>query len=90
MHGVNRFENRLGRHAASVDAERSVLGVVAHKEENARAVLRGNTGSSESSRAAAKDDYRFRFSSHSLLTLQPLEPAQEATPLQVVLSRSWP
>ncbi len=59
MHRVDRFEERLRRHATGIDAERCVVRVVAHKKQNSRPAFRSDPSGRETSRAAAQDCDRF-------------------------------
>jgi hypothetical protein len=60
MHRIDRLEERLRRHAPGVDAERRVIGIIAHEKKDAGAQFRRNPSGSKTSRTTS--DHRNRFS----------------------------
>jgi hypothetical protein len=75
MHGIDRLEERLRRHAAGIYAKRGVIAFIPNKKENVRAVFTGDPRSGQSSRAAA--DYRDHLASaHPVMKPLRHTPAQ--------------
>ena len=62
MHRIDRFEEGLRRHAAGVDTERRVIGIVTHEKQNLGAELTCRPRTSEAGRAASYHGNGFSFS----------------------------